>query len=621
MSVQSRNARRVDIVPREVLFGNPQRSSVSISGDGKYLAYLAPDKNNVLNVWLRNWGEANDRQITCDKNRGVRFFFWRHDYKHILYMQDENGDENWRVYQTNIETAETKDLTPFPGVNSYILATNKDFPDEILIGSNKRNRHFMDAYRLDLKSETLTLDTENPGDVAGFIVDHDMRVRIAHVMRQDGGIELRIRDSESADWQELISWGADESNGGALSFTPDNRGVYLMTSVSANAARLIECSIIERQQRVIAQDPQFDLASIFQDPNTHIIQAVEFVRERNCWEVLDESVAADFSYLREKCRGNFYITARTHDDNLWIVADNVDDGSVEYLAYKRGEQKLDSIFLAQPELNKYELSPMKAIKFQSRDGMTIHGYLTMPLPNANESSEAPALVLLVHGGPWARDVWGFRPEVQWLANRGYAVLQVNFRGSIGYGKDYYNAGDRQWSLKMHDDLIDAKRWLIKEGKVAQNKVAIFGTSYGGYATLVGLAFTPDEFVCGVDVVGPSNLVTLLSSIPPYWDPVKAQFKKRVGDVETEKEFLESCSPLFKAHEIKAPLLIAQGAQDPRVKQAESDQIVAAMRKNSQEVEYLLIEDEGHGFAKPENRLRFYKMAEEFLAKHLGGRKE
>jgi dipeptidyl aminopeptidase/acylaminoacyl peptidase len=344
-------------------------------------------------------------------------------------------------------------------------------------------------------------------------------------------------------------------------------------------------------------------------------QAVSFVRERSEWQVLDPSIQADFDALRKVRDGDFSVVSRDLADTKWIVAFDLDNAPVSYYVYDRATKKAGFLFTNRPKLEKFKLAAMKPGSFQSRDGLTIHAYLTLPV---DKDPKNLPLILNVHGGPWGRDTWGLDNEAQWMANRGYAVLQINFRGSTGYGKAFLNAGDREWGAKMHDDILDSKQWAIAQGYADPNRICIYGGSYGGYATLVGVAFTPAEFTCGVDIVGPSNLVTLLKSIPPYWEPVRALFRQRVGHEETQKDFLESRSPLFKAGQIQVPLLIAQGANDPRVKQAESDQIVAAMRKNAKPVEYIVFPDEGHGFARPENRLKFYAAAEMFLAKYLGG---
>ena len=605
------------LIPRSVLFGNPEKTSPQISPDGRRLAYLAPD-NGVLNVWVRTLGQSDDQVVTADKKRGIRNFLWQPDGAHILYIQDQDGDENWRLYQTNLATRTTRDLTPYEGVRAQLVAVEPDIPEEILVGLNLRDRHVFDVHRLNLRTGALRLDTENPGDVAGWSADHRLQVRIAQVLRPDGGTEIRIRDDAQATWHTFQTWSADETFGGVAGFTPDNQAVWMISSVEANAARLLEVEIADGKTTVVAEDPQYDVSGILTHPRRHTLEAVQFVRARREWKIMDDSLRADFDALRKVRDGDFGITSSDLEDQTWIVAYIVDDGPVYYYSYDRATKQATLLFSSQPALERYALAKMQPVAFTARDGMTIHGYLT--LPPGVEPKNLP-LVLDVHGGPWARDVWGYSPEEQWLANRGYAVLQINYRGSTGYGKAYLNAGDREWAGRMHDDLLDGKNWAVAHGYADPNRVAIMGGSYGGYATLVGLTFTPDEFVCGVDIVGPSSLVTLINSIPPYWVPIKAMFDKRVGKVETEPEFLEARSPLFKADQIKAPLLIGQGANDPRVKQAESDQIVTAMRKNEKPVEYLVFPDEGHGFARPENRMIFYAAAEAFLARYLGGRAE
>lgn len=411
-------------------------------------------------------------------------------------------------------------------------------------------------------------------------------------------------------------WDADEE-GGALDFSLDGDTLYIVGNHDANTQRLIALDLANREEKIIAKDEQYDVGGVITHPTKRNIQAVSFYKDKLEWQVLDDEIAADFEAIASIRTGQYFISSRDLADKHWIVGFLTDDGPVYYYLYERETKSHTLLFSNRPELEDLPLAPMESISYQARDGLTIHGYLTVP-----QGLEAPyATVLLVHGGPWVRDTWGYSPQVQWLANRGYAVLQPNFRGSTGYGKDFVNAGNRQWAAAMHDDLIDAVNWLIEQEIADPNKIAIMGGSYGGYATLVGLTFTPDVFACGVDIVGPSNLITLMKSIPPYWKPLMSMFQHRVGNLETEEEFLKSRSPLFFVDKINKPLLIGQGANDPRVKQAESEQIVEVMRKANKPVTYVLYTDEGHGFARPENRLHFYGVAEEFLAKYLGGQFE
>lgn len=610
----------VELIPRNTLFGNPDKANPQVSPDGRRMAYLAP-VNNVLNVWVGAIGENNYRPVTQDTDRGVRLYAWAEDNRHILYLQDAGGNENWRLYATDLESGQTRDLTPFDNVQARIIDRDKHFPDTLLVGLNKDNPQVHDVYHLDLPSGELTLVTKNPGNIVGWVTDADFKVRGAVAMAVDGSgsLELLVRENEQAEWVKLITWGTeDNQSSGPLSFTLDGQSLYLQDSRGVNAGRLVKMNVATGDISVIAEDPQYDVSNVMTNPDTYEIQAVAFDKDRKEWQVLDPSIRADFDYLNELHRGDFSITSRDDADTTWIIAYNVDNGPVPYYAFDRTTGTATYLFDNQPDLNKYTLAKMEPITFTARDGLTIHGYLT--LPPWGDDRNLP-VVLNVHGGPWARDSWGYRPDAQWFANRGYACLQVNYRASTGYGKEFMNAGNKEWAGKMHDDLVDAVNWAVEQGIADPKKVAIFGGSYGGYAALVGATFTPDLFCCAVDIVGPSNLITLIESVPPYWKPAIALFHQRVGDPATEEEFLKSRSPLFKVDQIKIPLLIGQGANDPRVKQAESEQIVAAMQSKSIPYEYMLFPDEGHGFAKPENRLKFFAAAEKFLAHHLGGRFE
>lgn len=606
------------LIPRKLLFGNPEKTSAKLSHDGTKLAYLAPDANNVLNVWVRDLQKAgSDKQVTHDRKRGIRQYLWQFNNAAILYIQDKDGDENWHLYQTDIATQATKDLTPFEGVKVEIVDGNYRFPNELLIQMNKREATLFDVYRLNLQTGQLDLDTQNPGDVAGWQADHNLQVRASQSLTEDGSTLIRVRNKVSDPWRDWLKIAPTEI-GEIEDFTADNQSLYVLTSLEANTARLLKMNVETGKRTVVSEDPHYDLSDIITHPTTYALEAIGVERDKYEWIPIDPQVKADFQFLSDRFQGSFLLASRDLANQNWIVISQSDVRPSHFYLYRRPTKSLEFLFSTQPALERYQLSPMQPIHFQARDGMTLHGYLT--LPYGIEPRNLPT-VLLVHGGPWSRDSWGLQPLVQWLANRGYAVLQINFRGSTGYGKAYLNSGNREWANKMHDDLLDGKEWMVSKGYANPQKVAIMGGSYGGYATLVGLTFTPDAFCCGIDIVGPSNLITLLQTLPPYWKPMKATMDVRLGKLETEEEFLKSRSPLFKADQIKKPLLIAQGANDPRVKQAESDQIVNAMRQKHIPVEYLLFPDEGHGFARPENRLIFYAAAEPFLAKYLGGRVE
>ncbi len=606
------------LIPREVLFGNPDKASVQISPDGKYLAYLASDDKNVLQVWVKPVEKGEAKKITSDEKRGIRQYFWAHDGKHLLYLQDKGGDENFHLYAAELATGKTRDLTPFDGVRVQGVELDEKHPDTILVGLNKRNKAAFDMHRITISTGEEKLDTENPGTVLSWTPDKDFVIRAATAVNmKTGGYDLMVRDKPGAEWKTVKQW-TNEEQGQAAGFGADANTLYVIGNHDADTMRLTKLDLATNKEELIAGDPNADVSDAMIDSKKRIPVAVAFTKSRTEWKVLDDSVKADLDALGKVRRGEIIVNNMTEDQNKWVVAYITDDGPTAYYLYDRPTKKAEFLFVNNSKLENTKLAQMEPIEFKAKDGLTIHGYLTKPL--GVEPKNLPT-VLLVHGGPWARDNWGFSPLVQFLANRGYAVLQVNFRGSTGYGKKFLNAGNKEWAGAMHQDLIDAKNWIVKQGVADPKRVAIMGGSYGGYATLVGLTFTPEEFACGVDIVGPSNIVTLLKTVPPYWAPAKALFAKRVGDLEKEEEFLKERSPLFKVNYIVKPLLIGQGANDPRVKVAESDQIVKAMRDNGKPVEYVLYPDEGHGFARPENRLHFNAITEQFLAKHLGGRAE
>jgi dipeptidyl aminopeptidase/acylaminoacyl peptidase len=617
-----------DLIPRKVLFGNPERTSPRISPDGTRLAWIAP-RDGVLNVWSAPIGASGASGasgvdweaatvVTDDTDRGIRSFTWALDGRHLLYVQDTGGDENWRLYDVDMETMARRDLTPFDGIQVQIIAASKRHRDELLVGMNRDNPELHDVYRLDLPTGELVKLIDNPG-YAGWLADEDLVVRGALAPLPDGGFDLLVRDSADGDWRTLLTISADDApSSDVLSFSGDGRSLLVISAAGSDTGRLSQIDLASGEARVLVEDSEADVADAVLHPDTREPQIVEVLKDRAEYHVLDPSVEQDFKAIRALHPGDPQLVGRDEADTTWLVAFVDDAGPVQYFAYDRTSRAGSFLFDSRPELSRFELAGMEPFSFTARDGLTIHGYATFP---ADAARSGLPMVLDVHGGPQARDVWGFNPEAQWMANRGYLSVQVNYRGSTGYGKSFVSAGDREWGAKMHDDLLDAVQYAVDQGWADPDKVAIYGGSYGGYAALVGAAFTPDVFCCAVDIVGPSNLQTLLETIPPYWKPAIAQLYRRVGNPETDKEFLWSRSPLSRAHDIRIPLLIAQGANDPRVKQAESEQIVAALKEAGIDYEYMLFPDEGHGFAKPENRQKFYAAAERFLAKYLGGRFE
>jgi dipeptidyl aminopeptidase/acylaminoacyl peptidase len=614
---------RVPLIPRQVLFGNPDRTQVKISPDGRKIGYLAP-VNGVLNVWV---GPVDDldaaRPVTEDTYRGIRSYGWAYTSEHILYVQDKGGDENWRLYSANLDTGQNNDLTPVEGVQARIQHISPKYPGEILIGLNERDARLHDIYRLDILTGQRELVQENPG-FAAFETDDEYDVRFAMRVTSDGGSEM-LRPGEDGQWDLFLKIEMEDmlptypigfNKRGDVLFMADCRG--------RDTSALVALDAVTAERTVLAQDKRADVSDVLIHPTEKSIQAAAFAYERKEWTVLDDAIASDLEYLRSVDDGEVEVASRSLDDRLWVVLYVVDNGPVPFYLYDRAEREARFLFFDRPDLDGLPLASMRPAVIPSRDGLNMVSYYTLPVwCEGAVPSEPLPMVLVPHGGPWGRDVWGYHPSHQWLANRGYAVLSVNFRASLGFGKAFLNAGNREWGAKMHDDLLDAVDWAIETGIADPDRVAIMGGSYGGYATLAGLTFTPTKFACGVDIVGPANLVTLLETTPPYWAPQIEMLTTRVGDHRTEqgREFLKSRSPLTYAGRICRPLLIGQGVNDPRVKQAESDQIVRAMQDNDIPVTYVLFPDEGHGFARPENRLSFNAVAEAFLAKCLEGRFE
>jgi dipeptidyl aminopeptidase/acylaminoacyl peptidase len=615
------------LIPRDILFGNPDRTSPQLSPDGKLLSFLAP-RDGVLNVWVGPADNPQDaKPVTADKKRGIRIHFWAYTNRHVLYLQDVGGDENWRVYNVDLESKKTTDLTPLKGVQARIDAVSHKFPEEVLVSLNDRDPALHDLYRLNILTGERKLLQKNNG-YAGFVTDNDYNARLAIKFTPDGGSAYHKPDGKGG-WADYLKVPQEDSlTTNPIGFNKSGDVLYLIDSRKRNTGALTTLNLEQGRQEVIAEDERADAGEVMTHPTENTIQAVSFTYEKQHWAFQDKAVEQDFKALEQIADdGEISVVSRTKDDQQWVVAFLMDDGPTRYYHYNRATKRPIFLFKNRSALSAWKLPKMHPVTIMSRDGLSLVCYLTLPAVADKKGNGRPdqpvPLVLDVHGGPWGRDTWGLNSTHQFLANRGYAVLSVNFRGSTGFGKKFVNGGDKEWAGKMHDDLIDAVNWAVAEKICPKSKVAIMGGSYGGYATLVGMTFTPDVFACGVDIVGPSNLFTLLKSIPPYWKPILDMFKARVGDPDTAdgKKLLEARSPLNRADKIKKPLLIGQGANDPRVKQAESDQIVKSLRDKKIPVTYVLFSDEGHGFARPENRLAFFAVTEAFLAKQLGGRYE
>jgi dipeptidyl aminopeptidase/acylaminoacyl peptidase len=608
------------LIPLRDLFDNPERALARLSPDGTRISWLAP-VDGVLNVFVGDVHGADPVPVTDDRDRGVRSYMWSRDARRIIWSQDVGGDENHHLLTAPADGGgPTRDLTPFPGVRAGMIAAPRATPGHILVSMNLRDRTLFDAYRLTLASGRLELIGRNPGNILAWLADRDGRLRAARTQTPEGDYELLVRDSEEGEFRVVAHY-ANEDGGHAFAFTPDGSRLWVGSARGSDLIRLVELDPADGSEREIDRDEEVDLSGpMISDVTGELLGAV-YLRDRVVAHIWDERLERDWARIRELHPGDPRITGQDAAETAFVVAfdDDRDPGATFHFDRETGASRL--LFRSRPWLDPATLAPMRPVTITSRDGLALHSYLTLPLDV--EPRGLPA-VLFVHGGPWARDAWGYDPQAQFLANRGYAVLQVNYRGSTGFGKTFTHAAEREFAGRMHDDLIDGVEWIVGEGIADRDRVAIYGGSYGGYAALVGATFTPDVFAAAISVVGPSSLITLVRSFPPYWRPLLAStWFRYVGDPDDPEQVadLEARSPLNFVDRIAAPLLVIQGANDPRVTKAESDQIVQALRERGVEVEYLVKDDEGHGFVKPENRMDAYRTIERFLARHLGGRAE
>ncbi len=595
-------------IPLEVLFGDPELSQVQVSPAGSRVAFVAPWEG-VKNLWIEDLQTGERRRLTADRGRGVLWYRWLPSGL-LVYAQDRDGDENWRLYAVDPAGGEPRLLTPGEGVQAQLLAVHPDYPDELLVLLNDRDPALHDVWRVNARTGERRRVVENPGYLQLY-ADDKLQVRAGLRQTDEGGAELHLY--QDGGWRPFLRWGLEDSLG-TMPLQIRGDTLYMLSSIGRDTSALLTVDLKSGLQKVLAADPDYDLdgSALLFHPRAEKPEAIGVMRDRLGWILLDDGLKPDIERLGE-LEGDVYLTSRDLANRVWVIYEQLDRRSPRYWLYDRQSGALELIGEAIPALADYTLAPMQPVRYRARDGLEIEAYLT--LPPDREPRGLPA-VIMPHGGPWHRDTWGYDPWAQWLANRGYAVLQPNFRGSTGYGKKLLNAGNKEWGRAMQDDLTDAVRWLVDRGIADPGRVAIMGGSYGGYATLAGLAFTPELYAAGVDIVGPSNLFTLLETIPPYWKPMIALFHTRMGHPERDAELLRAASPLFSADKIRAPLLIGQGANDPRVKRTESLQIVEALKEKGKPVEYVEYADEGHGFMKPENRLDFFRKAEKFLERHL-----
>ena len=606
------------LLPRALILEDADRTLPKLSPDGKKLAYVA-SVDGFPNVWIKTLGRNDDRAVTSDSRQGIESFYWQENGEKLLYFQDQAGDEAYHLFQIDIKTGSVRDLTPLPGVRASTLIRNPKYPDKVLIHLNARDRRLRDVYRLDLETGALELAAENPGDADSFFADNDMVVRAAVLKKPDGSTEIRVRDGAKEPWRPLIRWGPgeiDSDNTGVIGFNAGNDKLWIVSSLDADAERLLEVDCRTGERKALAEDPHFDLYDWMINPASNTLEGVSFLKEKAEWTFFDKGVAEDIELLKTVRKGEISVRSRDRADRTWVVGFRAADGPKGFYLFDRVAKKVEFLFSEDPKLEHFEFAKMEPISFRAEDGLTIYGYLTCPV---GVPAKGLPLVVLVHGGPWTRDTWTLNFIVQWLANRGYAVLQVNFRGSTGYGKAYQNAGDLEWGGKIIQDLVDGKNWVVAKGIADSRRVAVMGGSFGGYAALACLAFRPLEFGCGVDMSGVSDLNAFLAAMPPRWTTGRAQFEKRMG---RDPEFLKRISPLFKADRIVRPLFISHNANDTRVKLEQSDWMAAAVRKNGKDVTYLVFSNAGHmGGGGITNVHKRYAAIEEFLGKILGGRVE
>jgi dipeptidyl aminopeptidase/acylaminoacyl peptidase len=608
------------LIPLRHLFDNPERALARLSPDGGRLSWLAP-RDGVLNVWVRERAGGEPWPVTDDRDRGVRSYLWSRDSRRIIHLQDTGGDENNHILVVDADGGgRARDLTPFPGVRAGLVAAPRATPRHILVSMNLRDRSVFDVHRVTLATGRLELVGRNPGNIVGWTADRQGLLRAARAQTPAGDHQILVRDDEEEALRVVAEY-ANEDGGHPFAFTPDGSRLWVASARGSDLLRLVELDPADGAEREIDGDEQVDLSGpVISDLTGELLGAV-YLRDRVVMHAFDERLARDWEAIRALHPGDPRITGQDADETAFVVAFDDDRDPGATFLYDRRTGRSELLYRSRPWLDPATLAPMRPVTIASRDGLALRSYLTLPLDV--EPRDLPA-VLLVHGGPWARDAWGYEPQVQLLANRGYAVLQVNYRGSTGFGKGFMHAAEHEFAGRMHDDLIDGVEWLVAEGIADRSRIGIYGGSYGGYAALVGATFTPDVFAAVVSMVGPSSLVTLVRSFPAYWRPLLAgTWFRYVGDPEDPEQLadLEARSPLNRVDRITAPLLVIQGANDPRVTKAESDQIVAALRERGVEVEYLVKDDEGHGFVKPENRLEAYGAIERFFARHLGGRSE
>ena len=599
-------------IPLEDFFKNPEKSYFKISPNGKYISYTAPWKNR-MNIYIQEIGKDSAKQITFEDQRSIGGYIWANDTR-ILYAKDENGNEDFKLYAVNIDGSELNCLTCYPNVRATLIDDLVENPEEIIVGLNIQDSTVFDPYRLNILTGDLTLLAQNPGNIINWETDHNGKLRLATAI--EGGVNqiLLYRDNEAEDFKPVLktTW---KNEFIPQFFTFDNKMVYALSNIGRDKLEVVAFDPKSKTEtEVLFKHPDVDVSKISYSKKRKVLTTAYYTTDKKQEYFFDDLTKENYHLLKSKLKGyEVSIVSTDLSEQRCIVKAYSDKTKGKYYLYDKKFEKLSHIATVGDWLKEEHLAEMKPISYKSRDGLTIHGYLTLPL--GIPAKNLP-VVINPHGGPWIRDYWGFDPEVQFLANRGYAVLQMNYRGSSGYGKRFWLKSVKQWGKDMQNDITDGAVWLTEKGIADPGRIAIYGSSWGGYAALAGATYTPDLYACAIDYVGPSNLFTFLESLPPYWEPMREMWYTLIGHPEKDSLLLQEISPALNVEKISIPILIAQGANDPRINRLESDQMVDALRTQGVEVKYIVKEDEGHGFKNEENRFALYLKIETFLKDHM-----
>ncbi len=602
-------------IPLEDFFRNPDKSGYQISPGGTYYSYLAPYQDR-MNIFVQKIGVDSATRLTSETDRDIMGYFWPNDNQ-ILYIRDQGGDENFRLYGVNADGSNLVCFTPFEGVRTQIIDELSEFPDLVIIGMNKRNPQVFDPYRLNLKTGEMEMLAENPGNIDNWIFDHDGKLRAATAIVDGINSQVLYRETETDEFKPVLTTSFKETLAPAF-FTFDNQNVYAISNLNRDKAAAVIFDIRNgKELEVLYENPHYDVENIFYSKKRKVLTAANYYAEKRQRHFFDDETKALFDRVnRELGQYELGISSSTDEEDRYIIRTYSDRSMGAYYIFDKTADKITKISDVSPWLDENEMASVLPVNYQTRDGLTIHGYLTLPKGYTMETAQKLPVIINPHGGPWARDNWGFNPEIQFLANRGYAVFQMNFRGSTGYGRSFWEAAFKKWGLEMQDDITDGTQWLINKGIADPERIAIYGASYGGYATLQGIVKEPELYAAAVDYVGVSNLFTFMKTIPPYWEPYLKMIHEMVGNPQTDSLQLAQTSPALNADKIKTPLFVAQGANDPRVNKAESDQMVEALKARGIVVEYMVKDNEGHGFYNQENQFDFYRAMEKFLSENL-----